>query len=179
MWRFRFMQLTGGDVVLHGTDSKSMAVPCYCYTLSAEYFNDHALILSFSPSFLLSSMFLPPCSFLCLVLLLAVFPSPSPFNLSSCPLFSLTFNTPLLLCQQKQRCPVLEEQLVDLVVYAMERSESEEHFDVDVGGTSQLLWQHLSSQLIFFVLFQFASFPHMVLSLHQKVCKWRTQMAVV
>lgn len=58
---------------------------------------------------------------------------------------------------------------MDLVVYAMERSETEEHFDADVGGTSQLLWQHLSSQLIFFVLFQFASFPHMVLSLHQKV----------
>uniref|UniRef100_A0A3Q3JPP4 Mediator of RNA polymerase II transcription subunit 23 n=1 Tax=Monopterus albus TaxID=43700 RepID=A0A3Q3JPP4_MONAL len=69
----------------------------------------------------------------------------------------------------KQRCPVLEEQLVDLVVYAMERSETEEYFDADVGGTSQLLWQHLSSQLIFFVLFQFASFPHMVLSLHQKL----------
>ncbi|KAB1275213.1 Mediator of RNA polymerase II transcription subunit 23 [Camelus dromedarius] len=68
--------------------------------------------------------------------------------------------------QHKQRCPVLEDQLVDLVVYAMERSETEEKFDD--GGTSQLLWQHLSSQLIFFVLFQFASFPHMVLSLHQK-----------
>ncbi len=71
------------------------------------------------------------------------------------------------LLQHKQRCPVLEDQLVDLVVYAMERSETEEQFDD--GGTSQLLWQHLSSQLIFFVLFQFASFPHMVLSLHQKV----------
>ncbi|XP_043923926.1 mediator of RNA polymerase II transcription subunit 23 [Protopterus annectens] len=69
--------------------------------------------------------------------------------------------------QYKQRCPVLEDQLVDLVVYAMERSETEEKFDD--GGTSQLLWQHLSSQLIFFVLFQFASFPHMVLSLHQKL----------
>lgn len=57
---------------------------------------------------------------------------------------------------------------MDLVVYAMERSETEEK--IDDGGTSQLLWQHLSSQLIFFVLFQFASFPHMVLSLHQKVC---------
>ncbi|XP_063048727.1 mediator of RNA polymerase II transcription subunit 23-like, partial [Engraulis encrasicolus] len=67
----------------------------------------------------------------------------------------------------KQRCAVLEDQLVDLVVYAMERSETEEQFDD--GGTSQLLWQHLSSQLIFFVLFQFASFPHMVLSLHQKL----------
>lgn len=128
-----------------------------------------------SPSFFPSYMFLPPRSFLCLVLFPAVFSSPSPFNLSSFLLFPLPFNTPLLLllllCQQKQRCPVLEEQLVDLVVYAMERSESEEHFDADVGGTSQLLWQHLSSQLIFFVLFQFASFPHMVLSLHQKVCE--------
>ncbi len=45
--------------------------------------------------------------------------------------------------QHKQRCPVLEDQLVDLVVYAMERSETEEKFDD--GGTSQLLWQHLSS----------------------------------
>ncbi|XP_068610263.1 mediator of RNA polymerase II transcription subunit 23 [Brachionichthys hirsutus] len=71
--------------------------------------------------------------------------------------------------QHKQRCPALEDQLVDLVVYAMERSETEEPFDAYVGGTSQLLWQHLSSQLIFFVLFQFASFPHMVLSLHQKL----------
>ncbi|TKC43539.1 hypothetical protein EI555_021101, partial [Monodon monoceros] len=44
--------------------------------------------------------------------------------------------------QHKQRCPVLEDQLVDLVVYAMERSETEEKFDD--GGTSQLLWQHLS-----------------------------------
>lgn len=64
---------------------------------------------------------------------------------------------------------------MDLVVYAMERSETEEKFDD--GGTSQLLWQHLSSQLIFFVLFQFASFPHMVLSLHQKVnCLYRSHM---
>uniref|UniRef100_UPI00358E3817 mediator of RNA polymerase II transcription subunit 23 isoform X2 n=1 Tax=Myxine glutinosa TaxID=7769 RepID=UPI00358E3817 len=70
--------------------------------------------------------------------------------------------------QQKQRCPVLEDQLVDLVVVAMERSENEED-KFDDGGASQLLWQHLSSQLIFFVLFQFASFPHMVLSLHQKL----------
>lgn len=67
---------------------------------------------------------------------------------------------------------------MDLVVYAMERSETEEHFDADIGGTSQLLWQHLSSQLIFFVLFQFASFPHMVLSLHQKVKKNMTSSEI-
>ncbi|KAK1889511.1 Mediator of RNA polymerase II transcription subunit 23 [Dissostichus eleginoides] len=85
-----------------------------------------------------------------------------------CNMLGLNKQT-LNIAQHKQRCPVLEEQLVDLVVYAMERSETEEHFDADIGGTSQLLWQHLSSQLIFFVLFQFASFPHMVLSLHQKL----------
>ncbi|XP_035384714.1 mediator of RNA polymerase II transcription subunit 23 isoform X1 [Electrophorus electricus] len=83
-----------------------------------------------------------------------------------CNMLGLNKQT-LNIAQHKQRCPVLEEQLVDLVVYAMERSETEEQFDD--GGTSQLLWQHLSSQLIFFVLFQFASFPHMVLSLHQKL----------
>ncbi|XP_023606035.1 mediator of RNA polymerase II transcription subunit 23 isoform X7 [Myotis lucifugus] len=83
-----------------------------------------------------------------------------------CNMLGLNKQT-LNIAQQKQRCPVLEDQLVDLVVYAMERSETEEKFDD--GGTSQLLWQHLSSQLIFFVLFQFASFPHMVLSLHQKL----------
>ncbi|XP_041358001.1 mediator of RNA polymerase II transcription subunit 23-like [Gigantopelta aegis] len=69
--------------------------------------------------------------------------------------------------QAKQRCEVLEEQLVDLVVLAMERSENESVNDDT--GLSQLLWQHLSSQLIYFVLFQFASFPHMVLSLYEKL----------
>ncbi|XP_013404828.1 mediator of RNA polymerase II transcription subunit 23 [Lingula anatina] len=70
--------------------------------------------------------------------------------------------------QVKLRCLVLEEQLVELIVLAMERSESE---DTSTEGSvvSQLLWQHLSSQLIFFVLFQFASFPHMVSSLYNKL----------
>lgn len=69
--------------------------------------------------------------------------------------------------QVKQRCEVLEEQLVDLVVMAMERSENEDSSAED--GMNQLLWQHLSSQVIYFVLFQFASFPHMVLSLYDKL----------
>lgn len=115
---------------------------------------------------ILSPHFSPPCLFL-LPLLPLSNSSPSPALLNFSPMLLLTL--PFAPGQQKQRCPVLEEQLVDLVVYAMERSETEEHFDADIGGTSQLLWQHLSSQLIFFVLFQFASFPHMVLSLHQKV----------
>lgn len=65
--------------------------------------------------------------------------------------------------QVKQRCPVLEEELTNLVVLAMERSE------VDADGNNQLLWQHLSSQVIFFVLFQFTSFTDMVLGLYNKV----------
>ncbi|KAL4235920.1 Mediator of RNA polymerase II transcription subunit 23 [Mactra antiquata] len=69
--------------------------------------------------------------------------------------------------QQKQRCEVLEEQLVNLVVSAMEHSENLE--STSDPGLSHLLWQHLSSQLIYFVLFQFASFPHMVVSLYDKL----------
>lgn len=70
--------------------------------------------------------------------------------------------------QQKQRCQVLEDQLVELIVVAMEKSESDTEAMED-GGPTQLLWQHLSSQLIYFVLFQYASFPHMVLALHDKL----------
>lgn len=69
--------------------------------------------------------------------------------------------------QVKQRCEVLEEQLVDLVVMAMERSENDDASNDEC--LSQLLWQHLSSQVIYFVLFQFASFPHMVVSLYEKL----------
>ena len=72
--------------------------------------------------------------------------------------------------QVKQRCSVLEDQLVDLVVIAMERSENYADEKVpEEGDSNQLLWQHLSSQIIFFVLFQFASFPHMVMALYEKV----------
>ena len=62
---------------------------------------------------------------------------------------------------------MLEEQLVELVVLAMERSEQETG---EEDSANQWLWQHLSSQLIFFVLFAIASFPHMVLALYERVC---------
>ncbi|KAK0059322.1 mediator of RNA polymerase II transcription subunit 23-like isoform X2 [Biomphalaria pfeifferi] len=65
--------------------------------------------------------------------------------------------------QAKQLCEVLEQQLVDLLVLALER------FEQETSGHSQLQWQHLSSQLIYFVLFQFASFSHIVLSLYEKL----------
>ena len=75
---------------------------------------------------------------------------------------------------------MLEDQIVDLIIIAMERSEEmadNEDDDAaaadnadDAYNTSCLqLWQHLSSQLIFFVLFQFSSFPHMVNALYEKV----------
>lgn len=66
--------------------------------------------------------------------------------------------------QHKQHCAALEEQLVELVVLALERSEAE----VDENAT-QGLWLHLSSQLIYFVLFQFASFPNIVMALHNRL----------
>lgn len=65
--------------------------------------------------------------------------------------------------KQKQRCEALEDLLVEQIIVAMEKTENSE--------SHHLLWQHLSSQLIFFILFQFASFPHMVLTLHQKVIR--------
>ncbi|XP_075225803.1 mediator of RNA polymerase II transcription subunit 23-like [Lycorma delicatula] len=72
--------------------------------------------------------------------------------------------------QHKQRCVALEEQLVELMILAMERSEAE---TAPVEGedmtNSHWLWLHLSSQLIYFVLFQFATFPNIVMALHDKV----------
>ncbi|KDR22950.1 mediator of RNA polymerase II transcription subunit 23 isoform X2 [Zootermopsis nevadensis] len=69
--------------------------------------------------------------------------------------------------QHKQRCVALEEQLVELVILAMERSETEA--DTDDISNSHWLWLHLSSQLIYFVLFQFATFPNIVMALHDKL----------
>ncbi|XP_065332205.1 mediator of RNA polymerase II transcription subunit 23 isoform X2 [Cloeon dipterum] len=79
--------------------------------------------------------------------------------------------------QLKQRCLALEEQLVELMVAAMEKSE--EDIPVEEANTEEntlssarpLLWQHLSSQLIYFVLFQFASFPDIVSALHKKLAE--------
>jgi len=61
------------------------------------------------------------------------------------------------------------------MVAAMEKSEEEtpppeaNPEDNTLSSASHLLWQHLSSQLIYFVLFQFASFPDIVSALHKKV----------
>lgn len=73
----------------------------------------------------------------------------------------------------KQRSPILEEQIVELILTAMDRSECE---SADVAAMSEhashptlFLWQHLSSLVIYFVLFHYATFPHMVMNLHAKL----------
>ena len=72
----------------------------------------------------------------------------------------------------KQRCPVLENQLVELIMTAMERSENEPDLsDVLDHGSNQtlFLWQHISCHLIYFVLFNHISFSHMVLNLRDQL----------
>ncbi|XP_053676099.1 mediator of RNA polymerase II transcription subunit 23 [Anopheles nili] len=82
--------------------------------------------------------------------------------------------------QQKQKCAALEEQLVWLVLNAMEYSEKEGSQGQNAAGTgmtehdndcshTQWIWLHLSSQLIYFVLFQFATFQNIVNTLHEKL----------
>uniref|UniRef100_A0A1A9X3H6 Mediator of RNA polymerase II transcription subunit 23 n=1 Tax=Glossina brevipalpis TaxID=37001 RepID=A0A1A9X3H6_9MUSC len=80
--------------------------------------------------------------------------------------------------QQKQRCNTLEEQLVNLIINAMEMTETNDNtagsgFNVPDEQISQneWVWLHLSSQLIYFVLFQFVSFMHIVLALYEKLSK--------
>ncbi|XP_066249832.1 mediator of RNA polymerase II transcription subunit 23 [Euwallacea similis] len=64
--------------------------------------------------------------------------------------------------QYKDRCQSIEEQLVELIVMALEKS------DVD-GPETDRMWSQLSSQLIYFVLFNFAIFPHVVTALHARL----------
>jgi mediator of RNA polymerase II transcription subunit 23 len=77
---------------------------------------------------------------------------------------------------QKQRSAVLEEQIVWLIILAMERSEQEmssTDLKADPNDSTpthgQWLWLHLSSQLIYFVLFQCAAFPNIVNALSLKL----------
>lgn len=75
--------------------------------------------------------------------------------------------------QHKQRCGAVEEQLVWLIMSAMERSEQEvvKNGDSDDNFSNiHWLWVHISSQLIYFVLLQFANFPNIVTTLHDMVC---------
>ncbi|XP_075165990.1 mediator complex subunit 23 [Haematobia irritans] len=80
--------------------------------------------------------------------------------------------------QQKQRCNTLEDQLVNLIINAMEMTETNENsvgcgFNVPEEQISQneWIWLHLSCQLIYFVLFQFVSFMHIIIALYDKLSK--------
>ncbi|XP_014240192.1 mediator of RNA polymerase II transcription subunit 23 [Cimex lectularius] len=78
--------------------------------------------------------------------------------------------------QHKQRCVALEEQLVVQIMLAMEKTENEssssgqnQEGSDDDFTQSRARWFHLCSQLIYFVLCQFASFQNIVMALHEKL----------
>ncbi|XP_008216794.1 mediator of RNA polymerase II transcription subunit 23 [Nasonia vitripennis] len=79
--------------------------------------------------------------------------------------------------KQNTRCAALEEQLVDLVIRTMEKSENEPTPVEGVDGvtTNHWPWLHLSSQIICHVLSQFASFPSFVTAIHEKLAgrEWK------
>nr|XP_022905695.1 mediator of RNA polymerase II transcription subunit 23 isoform X1 [Onthophagus taurus] len=62
--------------------------------------------------------------------------------------------------QHRQHCAALEEQIIELVILAMDKSENDVNDNISQG-----LWLHLSSQLIYFILFYFANFQNIVLAL--------------
>ncbi|KAJ8687549.1 hypothetical protein QAD02_023343 [Eretmocerus hayati] len=73
--------------------------------------------------------------------------------------------------KQNTRCAALEEQLVDLVIRTMEKSETEPAptEGSDASTTNHWPWLHLSSQLICYVISHFASFPSFVMAIHDKL----------
>ncbi|XP_043213331.1 mediator of RNA polymerase II transcription subunit 23-like isoform X1 [Amphibalanus amphitrite] len=74
--------------------------------------------------------------------------------------------------QHKQRCPTLEDVLVDLIVTSMEQLEA--NTTDDFRERAAQLWQHISAQLIYFVVFYFADFSQLMLKLRTKLTgrKW-------
>nr|XP_009858310.1 mediator of RNA polymerase II transcription subunit 23-like isoform X1 [Ciona intestinalis] len=66
---------------------------------------------------------------------------------------------------QKQRCEALEMGLVDLMFSTVKKCSTFE----DKSNIQHLMWQHVACQVIYFVLYQLASFPHIVEDLHTKL----------
>ncbi|CAH2248235.1 jg6980 [Pararge aegeria aegeria] len=69
--------------------------------------------------------------------------------------------------QHKQRCIALEDQLVELMILPMEKCEQEN--EEDEMSSTHWCWLHLSSQVIYLILIGFASFPNIVMGLHNKL----------
>jgi mediator of RNA polymerase II transcription subunit 23 len=74
--------------------------------------------------------------------------------------------------QHRQRCLPLEEALVDLLLTAMNKLEAND----ETSTENKIFWEHLSSQLVFFVLYQYARFAGLVRLLHDKICAQMKQM---
>lgn len=62
---------------------------------------------------------------------------------------------------------------MELVILAMERSENDPLPSESTEGTAanHYVWLHLSSQLIYFVLFQFAFFSEFCTAIHDRVSR--------
>ncbi len=67
------------------------------------------------------------------------------------------------------RYPLLEEQLVALFIQAMIETEEALEVNVELDPNLHLLWWNLSSQLIFFLIYQFVTFPTFVDSIFKVV----------
>ena len=65
------------------------------------------------------------------------------------------------------RYPLLEEQLVNLFIKAMDEAEEALEINPELDLNQCLLWWNLSSELIFFLLYQFVTFPTFVDSIHK------------
>uniref|UniRef100_A0A336LHK9 Mediator of RNA polymerase II transcription subunit 23 n=1 Tax=Culicoides sonorensis TaxID=179676 RepID=A0A336LHK9_CULSO len=94
--------------------------------------------------------------------------------------YSRDFVCSLLNLQKNQRGTniQLEENLIWLILSAMERSEG---VNSTYEETIPSYWLHLSSQVIYFVLFQFATFPNIINSLYnalsvKKMSRGRNQL---
>ena len=82
--------------------------------------------------------------------------------------FVYVSNVPsLCVSQQKQRCPTLEDILVDLILTSMEQMEANQ--SEEFRERAAQLWQHISAQLIYFVVFYFADFAQLMIKLRTKV----------
>ena len=67
------------------------------------------------------------------------------------------------------RCPPLEQQMVELLVEVMEMAEKGEQSEEILTD----LFRNVASDLIFFVLFQFVSFPHVISDLAEHIERTR------